>query len=61
MPLIRFTASKRQTYVVAVILSLSKIIFIYSRYTKKKLVCIVIVALSSYQPSFCAEYTKSNI
>ena len=64
MPLIRSLAFKRLTYyfkLVAVILSLGKIIPTYSYCTEKGLVCITIVALFSRQPSSYAEYTKSNI
>ena len=42
---IRFLASERHTYIILVILSLSKIMPIYSRCTKKKLVYIVIIGL----------------
>ena len=43
MPPIRFLASKRRAYIVAVILLLGEIIPIYS-YCAKKLVYIIIVA-----------------
>ena len=61
MPFIRFLASKRRAYIVAVILLLGEIMPIYSYYAKKKLVCIIIAAPFSCQPSFCFKYTKSNI
>ena len=61
MPFIRFLASKRRTYIVAVILSLSEIIPMCSRCAKKKLVCVAIIALFNYQPSSCFKCTKSNI
>ena len=64
MPLIRSLVSKRRTYrfkLVAVILSLGKIMPTYSCYTEKGLVCITIVALFSYQSFSCMECTKSNI
>ena len=64
MPPIRFLASNYSTHyfkLIAVILSLNKIMPIYSHYTKKKLVYITITAPFSYQPSFCSEYTKLNI
>ena len=61
MPFIRFLASMRHTYIVAVILLLSKIMPIYSRYAKKKLVCVIIIALSSCQPFFCSKCTKLNM
>ena len=47
MPPIRSSASKRYAYVVAVILLLSKIMPIYSRYVLKGLIYIVIIALLS--------------
>ena len=61
MSFIRFLASERHTYIILVILSLSKIMSIYSRYIKKKLVCIIITALFSCQFSFYLKYTKLNI
>ena len=48
MPLIRFLASERRAYLIALILSLSVIIFIYSYYAEKKLVCVIIIAPFSY-------------
>ena len=61
MPPIRSLASKRRAYIVVVILSLSEIMPSCSRYKEKKLVYIIIVAPSNYQPSFCVKCTKSNI
>ena len=61
MPFIRFTVSKRRTYIAAVIILLSKVISIYSYYIKKKLVYIIIAALFSCQFSSCTKYTKLNI
>ena len=61
MPPIRFSASKRRVYIILVILLLSKIMPIYSRYTKKKLVYIIIVAPFSRQPFFYFKCTKLNI
>ena len=61
MPLIRSLASKYCTYIVTLILSLDAIIPIYSYYTEKKLVCVIIAAPSNRQPSFCSEYTKLNM
>ena len=52
MPFIRSLASKRYTYVVAVILLLSKIIPTYSRCVLKGLVYIAIIAFLGCQPSF---------
>ena len=43
MPLIRSLVSKRRTYVIAVILLLSEIMPMYSYYTKKELVCVIII------------------
>ena len=61
MPSVRSLASKRYTYIIVVILLLSKIMPIYSRYTKKKLVYIIIIALFSRQPSSYIKYIKLNI
>ena len=61
MPPIRSLASECCAYIVSVILLFSKIMPIYSRYTKKKLVYIIITALFSCQPSSCLKCTKSNI
>ena len=61
MPFIRFLISKCRAYIVLVIFSLSEIMPMYSRYTKKKLVYIIIIALFSRQPSSYIKYTKSNI
>ena len=61
MPFIRSSASKRYTYIVLVILSLGKIMPIYSRCIKKKLVYIIIAAFFNCQPSSYFKYTKSNI
>ena len=61
MPPIRSTTFKHYTYIIALILLLSKIIFTYSYYIKKGLVYIVITAPSSHQPSSCAKYIKANI
>ena len=61
MPFIRFSASKRYTHVVAVILLLSKIIPTYSYCMSKGLVCVTIIAPLSRQPSFYIKYIKLNI
>jgi hypothetical protein len=64
MPPVRSLAFKYLAYhfkLIAVILSLNKIMPSYSRYTEKGLVYIAITALFSQQPSSCSEYTKSNI
>ena len=61
MPFIRSSVSKRYTYVVAVILLLSKIMPTYSRYVLKGLVYIAIIALFSRQPFSYTKCTKSNI
>ena len=53
--------SKRRTRIVLTILSLSKVIPTYSRYTKKKLVYITIALPSGRQPFSYAEYTKANM
>ena len=61
MPFIRSSAFKRCAYVVSVILLLSEIMPLYSHCTKKKLVCVAIIALSSRQPFFYSKCTKLNI
>ena len=61
MPPIRSLASERRAYIVAVILLLGEIIPSYSHCKEKKLVYIIIIALFSYQPSFCIKCTKLNI
>ena len=64
MPFIKSSAFKRLTYcfkLVAVILSLGEIMPTYSYYTEKGLVCVIIIALSSHQPSSYTKCTKSNM
>ena len=61
MPFIRSSVSKRRAYIIAVILSLSKIMPIYSYYAEKKLVYIAITAPFNHQPSSYIKYTKSNM
>ena len=61
MPPVRSLVSNRRAYIVAVILLFNKIMPIYSCYTKKKLVYIIIITLFSCQPSSYFKYTKSNI
>ena len=61
MPPIRSLASKRYTCVVVVIFLFGEIMPSCSYYKEKKLVYIIIAALSSYQPSFCVKCTKLNI
>ena len=61
MPFIRSLVSERRIYIITVILLLGKIMPIYSHYTKKKLVYVIITALFSRQPFFYIKYTKSNI
>ena len=48
MPPIRSLASERRAYIVTVILLLSEIMPICSRYTKKKLICVAIITPSSH-------------
>ena len=60
MPFIRSLAS---IYYILLTISISlngEIMSPYSYYTKKGLVYITIIALSSYQPSFYFKYTKAN-
>ena len=61
MPPIRSSASKYCAYIVALILSLGVIMPIYSCYTEKKLVYIIIAAFFGRQPSSCSKYMKLNI
>ena len=61
MPPIRSLVSERCAYTVAVILLLGKIMPSYSCYEEKKLVYIIIIAPSGYQPSFYIKCTKLNI
>ena len=61
MPFVRSLASKHYIYVVAVILLLGEIIPMYSCCAKKKLVCVVIIAPFSRQPSSYIKCIKLNI
>ena len=61
MPFIRSLASKRYTYIVAVIFLLSEIMPTYSRYMLKGLVYIIIIAPLSRQPFSCIKCTKLNM
>ena len=61
MPPIRSLASKCRTYIVAVIFLFSKIMPSCSYCAEKKLVCIIIAAPFSRQPSFYIKCTKLNI
>ena len=61
MPFIKSIAFKYCACIVILILSLGVIMPIYSCYTEKKLVYIIITALFSHQPSSYSEYIKLNI
>ena len=61
MPPVRSLASKYCAYVVAIILSLSKIMPTYSRCVLKGLVYIIIIASLGRQPFSYTKYTKLNI
>ena len=61
MPFIRSLASKRRAHAVAVILLLSEIMPIYSHYTKKKLVYVIIIVPFNHQLFSYIECTKLNI
>ena len=61
MPFIRSLASKRCTYIVAIIFLLSKIMPTCSYCVLKGLVYIIIIALLGYQPSSYTKYTKLNM
>ena len=64
IPPVRSLASKYTACcfkLVAVMLLLGKIMPTYSRYIKKGLMCIAIIALFSYQPSSYTKCTKLNM
>ena len=61
MPLIRSSASKRCTCVIAMIFSLGEIMPTYSCCVLKGLVCIAIIAPLSRQPFSYTKCTKLNI
>ena len=61
MPPVRSSVSKRRAHVIAVILSLSKIMPTYSYYVLKRLVYIIIIAPLSRQPSSYTKCTKLNM
>ena len=61
MPPVRFSASTHHAKLVAVIFPLSEIMPFYSCYKEKKLVYVVIAALTSYQPSSYIKCTKLNM
>ena len=61
MLFIRSLVSKCYTYIVILILLLGIIMPTYSHCTEKKLVCVIITALFSCQPSSYFKYIKSNI
>ena len=61
MPPIRSSASKHYACIVAVILSFSKIMPTYFHYMLKGLVCVIIIAPLSCQPSSYTKYTKLNM
>jgi len=57
-----FSSIARRACTIAIVLSLGKIILsLYSRYTKKGLVYIILASPLSRQPSFYLECTKANI
>ena len=60
MPLIRFLVSVYYTLLTTSISLNSKIISPYSHYIKRGLVYIIIINLSSCQPSSYLKYTKAN-
>ena len=58
MPPIRSLAFEHYVYIIVTILLLGEIMPIYSYCTKKKLVCVIIAAPFSHQPSLYMECTK---
>ena len=61
MPFIKSLASKRWAKLVSTIILLGKIMPSYSRYIKRRLLYVAIIALFSCQPSSCAKCTQVNI
>ena len=61
MPPIRFLASERRAYVVAVILLFGEIMPTCSRCMLKGLVCIIIIASLGCQPASYTKYIKLNM
>ena len=61
MPFIRFIVSEHYTCVVAIILLLGEIMPTCSCCVLKGLMCVIIAALSNYQPSSCSKCIKSNM
>ena len=61
MPFIRSLVSKRYTYIVAIILSLGKIMPTYFYYVLKGLVYIAIMSPFGRELSFYAKCTKLNM
>ena len=61
MPFIRSSAFKRWAKLVSTIILLGEIMPSYSRCIKRRLLCVVIAALSSRQSSFYAKYIQANI
>jgi len=53
--------AQRYAYIIAVILSLNKVILLYSCCAEKGLIYIIIAAPSSCQPSFYFKYTSINM
>ena len=60
MPFIRSLVSVYYILLTTSISLNSKIISPYSHYTKKRLVCIAIIAPFNYQPSSYSKCTKAN-
>ena len=61
MPFIRSLVSEHCACVISVIFLLGEIMPTYSRYAKKKLVCIIIIAPFGCQPFSYLKYTKLNM
>ena len=57
MLFIRSLASKCRAKLISTIILLGKIMPLYSHCVKRRLSCVVIIALSNRQPSFYAECT----
>ena len=61
MPLIRFLTFKRRAKLVSTIILLGEIMPFYSYCIKRRLLYIIITALSSHQPSSCTKCTQVNM
>ena len=61
MPFIRSLAFKHWAKLVSTIILFGKIMPSYSCYVKRRLLCIIIIALFNCQPSSCTKCTRVNM